>query len=163
MRAALAAFAAMALLAGCAASPKSGGVEGVSEELVRLSDIALATASSGQDLRPVLRDALGAGPRTRMVRIGGHRFVLAPATLDPMAAGAGRYRWLLAQSLELAEQTCLPFRAQPGPWRTHADATGVVTLASQAEAVQWVNVGIELRQGCIVALHVEQASSVDRD
>jgi hypothetical protein len=154
-----------ALLAGCAASPWSRDAERVSGELVRLSGVALATASSGEDMRPVLRQALGAGPRTVVVRVAGYRFLLAPATLETIPAGTGRYRWLLAQSLELAEQTCLPFVPPPGPWdaQAEADATGAVTLGSRAEQLQWVNVGIELREGCIVALHVEQASAMDRD
>ncbi|MBC5783746.1 hypothetical protein H8N03_12390 [Ramlibacter sp. USB13] len=151
-----------ALAAGCASAPSRTDAERVSGELVRLSGIALGTASSGDDVRPLLREALKAGPRTRVVRIAGHRFVLAPATLDAMAPGSGPYRWLVAQSLEFAEQACLPFVAPGRGWRAQAGATGSVTLDASAEHVQWVNVGIELHRGCIVALHVEQASAFQR-
>ena len=134
---------------------------------MRLSWLALATASSGEDVRTVLRKDLRAGPRERIVHIAGHRFVLSPATLDvaPPGSGpvAGRYRWLVAQSIELAEQACLRFQAESPGLRPVPDATGSVTLATSAEQVQRVTVGIELQEGCIVALHVEQASAVPRD
>jgi hypothetical protein len=153
------------LLAGCAGWPQDAAR--VSQELLRLSGLALATAASEEDVRTVLRQALRAGPRERVVHIAGHRFVLSPATLDVAApesgAVAGRYRWLVAQSIELTEQVCLPFQAESPGMRPAADATGSITLATSAEQVQRVTVGIELQEGCIVALHVEQASAVPRD
>jgi hypothetical protein len=148
MRAAVA-CASVLLLAGCASWPRDAAR--LSEELVRLAGVALATASTGEDVRAVLRQDLRTGPRNRVVYIAGHRFVLAPATLDVAPPGSGPYRWLLAQSIELAEQTCLPFQGGAG------------VLAAVAEQVQRVTVGIELQEGCIVALHVEQASAVPRE
>jgi hypothetical protein len=155
--------AVLLLLAGCAGAPRAAPGDAVSAELLRLSDRALATANSGQDVRDVLREDLAAGHHDQVVRIAGHRFLLAPATLDTAPPGpvAGRYRWLVAQSVELAERACLPFQAdEAGPFESRADGNGNVTLAAAAEGVQRVSVGIELRRGCIVALHVEQASAV---
>ena len=148
MRAVLACASAL-LLAACASWP--GNAARLSDELLRLSGLALATATTGEDVRAALRQDQGWGPRDRVVYIAGHRFVLAPATLDVAPAGSGPYRWLVAQSIELAEQACLPFRGE------------VFGLTAVAEQVQRVTVGIELREGCIVALHVEQASAVPRD
>jgi hypothetical protein len=129
---------------------------------VKLSDRALATAATGEDVRVVLRSELQAGLRNPVVLVAGHRFLLSPATLDKMPDG--RYRTLLAQSLELAEQTCLHFvPGRAGGFHAAVDPAGSITLASSAEGVQRVDVGIELRQGCIVALHVEQASPARRD
>jgi hypothetical protein len=150
-------------LAGCAAG--HGGDEDaqrVAGELLRLSDSALATAGTGEDVRSVLRRDLHAGPQQHIVHIAGHRFSFMPATLDelPPGPGAGRYRWLLAQSLLLAEQRCLPFALRPEGWRAVRDAGGGVTLGTHADRVQYVNVGIELHGGCVTALHVEQASTV---
>jgi hypothetical protein len=162
------ACACVLLLAGCAVWSRAADADRLSQEMVRLSDVALATAASGDDVRAVLRRDLGAGPRDRIVRIAGHRFLVAPATVDVAAAGAdqpvGRYPWLLAQSFELTEQVCLPFRASSAAWQPTepADASGSLTLAASAEQVQRVTVGIELNRGCIVALHVEQASAVPR-
>ena len=162
------ACACVLLLAGCAAWSRAAEADRLSREMVRLSDLALATAATGDDVRAVLRQHLRAGPRDRIVRIAGHRFLVAPATLDIAGAGAGqpagRYPWLLAQSFELVEQVCLPFRANGAAWQATepADASGSLTLAASAEQVQRVTIGIELNRGCIVALHVEQASAVPR-
>jgi hypothetical protein len=156
-------------LAGCAVGSGAADADRLSREIVRLTGVALATASSGDDVRAVLGKELRAGPGDRMVRIAGHRFIVVPATLDIAAAGAdqpaGRYPWLLAQSFELAEQVCLPFRANGAVWQPTdaADPAGTLTLAAWAEQVQRVTVGIELHHGCIVALHVEQASAKPRD
>ena len=150
------------VLAGCASGGDSEA-QRVSGELVRLSDSALAAAGTGEDVRAVLRRDLHAGPGQHIVHIAGHRFSFLPATLDelPAGPGAGRYRWLLAQSLLLAEQRCLPFSEQrPEGWLAVRDASGAVTLGTHADSVQFVNVGIELHAGCITALHVEQASTV---
>jgi hypothetical protein len=155
-------MAAVLLLAGCASLPWSGDGERVSQALVQLSDRALATASTGEDMRVVLRAELQAAPRNSVVLVAGHRFLLSHATLDAMPGG--RYRSLLAQSLELAEQTCLLFVPErAGDLPAGVDPGGSMTVAFFAEDVQRVDVGIELRQGCIVALHVAQASPARRD
>lgn len=159
-------FALVLLLAACAGPQSRDEGTAVAHALVQLSDRALDTARSGEDLRSALRRDLQAGPHDGVVRIAGHRFRIGPATLDvsPPGALAGRYRWLLAQSVELAEQRCLRFpQAEPQGWNTVHDASGAVTVGTHADQVQFVNVGIELRAGCIVALHVEQASAVARD
>jgi hypothetical protein len=156
------------LLSGCAGSqppPRDEATE-VAQALVQLSDRALATARSGEDLRTAIRRDLKAGPHDAVVRIAGHRFLLGHATLDVIPPGplAGRYRWLLAQSVELAEQRCLRFpQPEPEGWIAMRDEAGTVTLATHADQLQRVDVGIELRAGCIVALHVEQASPIARD
>ena len=81
-----------------------------------------------------------------------------------MNCGAKSYRWLLAQSIELAEQRCLRFpQPEPPGWTSVRDASGAVTMGTYEDQVQLVTVGIELRAGCIVALHVEQASAVARE
>ena len=151
------------LAAGCASLPGPEDDAQVSDALVRLSDRALATADSGEDLRVVLRAELQAGPPPNpVVMVGGHRFLLTPATLDRLPDG--RYRSLLVQSLELAEQTCLRFVAEgAGGFRTETVSAGSTTLASSAEGLQKVVVGIELHRGCIVALHAAQASPSARD
>jgi len=164
MRRRLSALPLPLVLAGCAARNGSDGeAQRVAGELLRLSDSALAAAGTGEDVRAVLRRDLHAGPGQYVVHVAGHRFTMMPATLDALPPGpaAGRYRWLLAQSLLLAEQRCLPFSGQrPEGWQAVRDASGAVTLGTHADQVQFVNVGIELRGGCIMALHVEQASTV---
>jgi len=147
-------------LAGCA----TAGGDAVGAELVRVATEVLGTADSTDDARSVLRRELAAGPSAGVVQVAGHRFFLAPATLDrlepPPSAG---YAWLVAQSLELVEANCLPLR---GPalegWRAEAGGNGRLTLTASASGLQFVSVAIELRQGCVVALHVEQASSLPR-
>jgi hypothetical protein len=160
-------FAPLLLLVAACAGPQShDDATEVAHALVQLSDRALDTARSGEDLRSALRRDLQAGPHDGVVRIAGHRFLIGPATLDVSPPGAlpGRYRWLLAQSIELVEQRCLRFpQPEPQGWIALRDASGAVTLGTHAEHVQFVNVGIELRAGCIVALHVEQASAVARE
>lgn len=149
------------LLAGCAVLESARQQARLGNELVQLADAVLATAASGEDIRVVLRRQLGTRtPRDRMVFIAGHRFLLGPATLDRVRS-ATRYPALVAQSVELAEQSCLAFspdtpatgmRVQPGE-------SGTIALTASADGVQFVNVGIQLDGGCIVAMHFEQASA----
>jgi hypothetical protein len=155
------------VLAGCAARNERHATPGVSEQLVQVADAALGTASNTEDLRVALRDALHVRPGERVVLVGGHRFLLYPATLDELPAGDGPlrspYRWLLAQTLQLAEQSCVRFDApeQPG-WHAQATDADKLTLSASVRQEQLVTVGIELRKGCITALHAEQASPVAR-
>ncbi|HEY1228760.1 MAG TPA: hypothetical protein VGF26_15710, partial [Ramlibacter sp.] len=57
------------------------------------------------------------------------------------------------------EQSCLPLRRLPDvDWLTADDGQGRQTWSASASGRQFVSVGIELHGGCVIALHVEQAS-----
>ena len=157
MRPLLAALSLPLLLAACAApqprAPEAG------DELVRVAGEVLATADSTEDVRAALHRALGARAGQRIVQVAGHRFLLAPATLDRLGRKPPeREGWLVAQSLELAEQSCLAFRRPADEdWLTLDDGQGRRTWSTSANGLQFVSVGIELHRGCVIALHVEQA------
>ncbi|HEX2546303.1 MAG TPA: hypothetical protein VHL79_15595 [Ramlibacter sp.] len=152
----------VAAFAGCAAVPREDAR--LSEALVRLADVALTTAENDADIREVVRRHV-AGVRGHQVAfIGGRRFVVLPATLDRSRADP-RHRNLIAQSLELAEESCYSFApVGTGPeFVPAAPRPGTVTLTARAERVQFVNVAIEIRHGCISAIHFEQVSALPRD
>lgn len=157
-------------LAGCSLLATRYHDENLNTELVRLVDLALASAQDEADIRALIRANLrGIGRERRLVFIGGHRFLVAPATVDRLPPVPGllhpRYRSLTSQSLELAETGCFAFLPPPERLdiRPVRSGTGVVTLSAAAEGVQLINAGIELRDGCIAAIHFEQASAQRRD
>lgn len=151
-----------AVLAGCAGLPREDAR--LSDALVQLADQALRTADDEADIREVVRRNVQGVRGHQVVFIGGHRFLVSPATLDRIAADP-RHRTLIAQSMELAEDSCYTF----APARAHrpltavAGAPGTLTLTAHAQRVQFVNVAIEMRDGCISAIHFEQASGLPRD
>jgi hypothetical protein len=89
---------------------------------------------------------------------------VAPATLDRSRVDP-RHRTLIAQSFELADDSCPSFRPERriDGLRSIASGEGSVTLTVQADRQQFVNVAIEVREGCIVAMHFEQASAEARE
>ena len=152
----------LCLLAGCAGVVREDAR--LSDALVHLADVALTTAENEADIREVVRRNVQGVRGHQVVFIGGHRFLIAPATLDRTAADR-RHPTLIAQSMELAEDSCYTF----APERPHRPLTavaggpGLLTLTAHAERVQFVNVAIEMRDGCISAIHFEQASGLQRD
>lgn len=154
-------LAGLAVLAGCALPPEQHASAGT--ELVRVASSVLDTAWGTDDARAVLRRELGAGPRDRMVLVAGHRFLIVPATVDRLGRRPSEPAgYLVAQSLELAEQACLPMGPVQAGWEAKDAGNGRSVHGASASAVQFVSVAIELQKGCIVALHVEQAGGLPR-
>jgi hypothetical protein len=155
-------------LAGCAFQPVIADAR-LSDELLRVAQLALATADGSTDIRTLVRTELNAGHgRHRLVFIGGHRFLVEPATVDRLKRRdllSPRYQTLTSQSIQLAEQGCFAFLPAEGGDQFRAVRTGPdsISMTVQAEGVQLVNVGIELRRGCVVAIHIEQASAEERN
>lgn len=129
-----------------------------------MASSVLDTAYRADDALGVLRRELGAGPRDRTVLVAGHRFLIVPATVDRLGRRASEPAgYLVTQSVELAEQACLPLGAPPSEgWQSTETGSGRQVLAASARAVQYVSVAIELHRGCVVALHVEQAGGLPR-
>ncbi|MCG2593795.1 hypothetical protein LZ009_13500 [Ramlibacter sp. XY19] len=133
-----------------------------------LIDKGLATASTNQDIRLLIADEVSSAGAGAILLLGGQRFRVEPPMLMRIPANTGllhpRYRFLTSQSLELLERECV--RIEPNPpradFREVASGPGRKTLTVVAEGEQFVNAGIEVRDGCISGIHFEQATAQER-
>jgi len=147
-------------IAGCAKFGLAPD-EALSEELLELTNVALSTARTNQTLRSVLTDASASS-----LQLARSHFNVVFEREQELPSGSGlidpKYKYLRTIELKPYLDRCHRFLIPPevqGLRRviSPGDRKMEIWVAS-ADAIRFVNVSISLREGCLVAIVLEQAS-----